>query len=425
MTCPSPESLAAMAEGRVDREERETLLVHLADCDGCRGTVLFLSAERRATTRKVFVARTAPFPWAAVAAVLLLAVAGWAIWKLRPEARKDIVKSLPRADPQPAPEPPPPAPPKRDVPELPREPRPDPKVEPQPESRTEPSREPEPKPGPTVPEPPKPVPEDPPKPPPEPVREVASVRLLDVTGELLVAKKRVVEGQVANASITASSGGAFRVDGSLVALAKGTVATVGRVDGTLSIAVESGEACVEAEEASWRLGKSVVTLKGRALVSADATVLLSELPEREAAKRYAPYRALEPKQRTWFFDDFAERENGVLAGQPQAGMMTAIVGTQIPYGRKTVVRFRYRATNAQTLHVEFQVDGGKYPRVAETGVKRGWQEVTLPLSRFDDPSSPGEPGAGRNIFSLRWSVTGSSREAATLEVDDVTVIERE
>jgi hypothetical protein len=414
-----------MAEGRVEREERETLLVHLADCDSCRGTVLFLSAERRATTRKVFVARTAPFPWAAVAAVLLLAVAGWAVWKLRPEARKDIVKSPPRVDPRPEPEPPAPVPPRPDVPDLPPEPRPEPKVDRPPDPEPPVPKDPEPKPGPTVPEPPKPSPKDPPKPPPEPAREVASVRLLDVTGELLVAKKRVVEGQVTNASITAPSGGAFRVEGSLVALAKGTVATVGRVDGTLSIAVESGEACVEAEEASWRLGKSVMTLKGRALVSADATVLLSELPEREATKRYAPYRAFEPKQRTWFFDDFAERENGVLAGQPLSGMVTATVGTQVPYSRKAVLRFRYRATNAQTLRVEYQVDGAKYPRVAETGVKRGWQEIAIPLSRFDDPATPGEPGAGRNVFSLRWSVTGSSRDAATLEVDDVTVIERE
>ncbi len=432
MNCPSPELLAAMAEGKLQREERESLLPHLADCDDCRQAALALASDQRATTRRrVTAAPRAPsFPWAVAAAILVLALAGWAIWRQMPRAEhKDVVKTPPprettppAPEPEPAPEPPP-VPKPEPAPDLPK-PAPKPDV-PAPEPSPEP-KPPAPGPGETKPEPPKPPP---PKPEPAPARELAAVRLLDVTGQLTLDKKAVAEGQMVAARVASSTGAAFRVEGDLVMLSKGAVATVARSRGVRLLDVESGEALVESDGGSWLLEDGELTLKGRAIVSSAGVVLLSDLTAAEAAKRAAPYRALVPRQRTWYFDDCADRAGGVMTGSEQGPMLG--MGLGLPAGtgfkRTMSVRFRYRTNCSGILQACLGMQGEKRYRIVEIAPKKGWQEIVLPVTRFSDPEEPAEPKTGTLLVGLSWNVESrtSGREKAFLEIDDVAVIERD
>src|SRR5262245_30551250 len=113
MTCPPAGLLAAMAEERLSLEEREPLLIHLADCDDCRRTLLMLATDRRATSRRVRVVGNR-FPWIAMAASVALAAAAWVLW--RTPRTDETAPPLVRQPVVPSPGVRPPAPPPADPP---------------------------------------------------------------------------------------------------------------------------------------------------------------------------------------------------------------------------------------------------------------------------------------------------------------------
>jgi ferric-dicitrate binding protein FerR (iron transport regulator) len=94
MGCPHPENLAAMAEGLLLTRERELLLDHAADCDDCRGILLTLGAEQPGVARARIpvgtrLSRPSPIPWA-VSAALVLAVAGFFLFAVRPAPPPEV-----------------------------------------------------------------------------------------------------------------------------------------------------------------------------------------------------------------------------------------------------------------------------------------------------------------------------------------------
>src|SRR5574341_1469555 len=84
MRCPEPEFLAALAEDRLDRHDRDLLLDHAADCDDCRAALLVLRETpvrvRVRSTRRPWI------PWA-VAAALFIGILGLLALRGRPEER--------------------------------------------------------------------------------------------------------------------------------------------------------------------------------------------------------------------------------------------------------------------------------------------------------------------------------------------------
>lgn len=77
MTCPDLEFLSAMAEQRIDPRDREGILLHAADCDDCRRTLLVLGADRTMIARPRITIRVRTearswMPWAAAAALAVL-----------------------------------------------------------------------------------------------------------------------------------------------------------------------------------------------------------------------------------------------------------------------------------------------------------------------------------------------------------------
>ena len=185
MTCPSPETVAAMAEGRLNDADRDAFLDHAAGCDDCRHAALILS------TPKVTTARIAPraattrswMPWAAAAAVLV-AFLGLLLLATEHAQESKTVRVTPRKveaeppkmpapieipkPPAPKPEPPTPEPLQPPAPK-PIVPTPEPPVTPTPEKPTpEPSK-------------PAPMPE-----PAKPVTEVTIAALQRVEGEVFV-----------------------------------------------------------------------------------------------------------------------------------------------------------------------------------------------------------------------------------------------
>jgi ferric-dicitrate binding protein FerR (iron transport regulator) len=184
MKCPTPELLAAMAEERLDRRERDALLDHAADCDDCRHALLVLGA---APARSRAAARTRPaarsIPWA-VAAALFIAIIGLLALTRSPEevapesppVRTAEVPPKPRPEPPPPPleDPAPPAvPPVAPRPELPPSPPPAPPP-PKPPAVKPPE-------APVAPAPPAPPAPEKPSPAPPPVRPatLAVVAVLD------------------------------------------------------------------------------------------------------------------------------------------------------------------------------------------------------------------------------------------------------
>ncbi len=431
MGCPGPELLAAMAEGRLDREERDDLTPHLADCDTCRHGMLAMLDAQRGATAKLVIRMRRPVPWGAIAAALLLGVIGYALGRYSPKSMPVDVARQPVPAPTATVQP---------LPESPRSREPAPSTTPEPTPQPPPSADVPPPVDPPDPTPPKSEQPTPPSPktgePPAPTRpeqlparEVASVRLLDVTGELTIAKKRVAEGQLTNAEMTAVTAAAFRVDGDLIALAKGTVAAVGKSDGVLSILVQSGEACVESDGARWQLGGRVVELRGRAIFAPSDSVVIAELPQKEAARRLAPFKSIRTRQQTWYWNDFAEREKGMYVA-PTRGPL--IVGTidldrRAPYASPLTLKLRAR-TNVTQVQVNLLLEDRAEPQVMMATVKRGaWQDLSLAISRFETPTGAKPPEKGARIRGLLFLINpaDAGKERAFLELDDVLLLEKE
>src|SRR5258706_1340819 len=187
MTCPDPETLAAMAEQCLDPGNRELLLDHVAGCDDCRHVLLILGGLKPAAIPVP--GRFRPWIAWAAAAVLVISVAAVLFLGRRGDdpstARTPPVPEAPRRDPEapkPAPEVVPPKP--ESSPKT-----PEPKKTPAPEV-PDPAPLPEPPVKPVLekPEPPKdPAPVKPP-PAPEPVKPatVTFVAVLDRLGRDVV-----------------------------------------------------------------------------------------------------------------------------------------------------------------------------------------------------------------------------------------------
>lgn len=185
MSCPSPEIVAAMAEGRLNDADRDAFLDHASGCDDCRHAALILSAPKVTTARIAPRAATPGswMPWAAAAAVLL-AFLGLLFLATQPAPEPKTVRVVPRKVEAQPPRPPAPI-------ELPKPPAPRPE-----QPAPEPLQPPAPKPIVTTPEPPvAPAPEkttpEPPKPAPapepaKPVTEVTIAALQRVEGEVFV-----------------------------------------------------------------------------------------------------------------------------------------------------------------------------------------------------------------------------------------------
>jgi len=186
MTCPSPEVVAAMAEGRLNEADRDAFLDHAAGCDDCRHAALILSAPKIATVRIVPRAATRRWtPWAAAAA-LVLSMLGLLLLATDPVEETKTVRTVPRkAEVEPT-RPPAPVEVPKPVPPKP------------PETAPEPLKPPTPKPAEPAPEPPvktapeNPAPEPPkPAPAPEPAKPVTEVTIAAVQraeGEVFVVR---------------------------------------------------------------------------------------------------------------------------------------------------------------------------------------------------------------------------------------------
>jgi len=185
MSCPSPEIVAAMAEGRLSEAERNAFLDHAAGCDDCRHAALILTAPKVSTLRLAPKAAIRGWiPWAAAAAVLL-SILGVLLLATRPVEESRTVRATPKKDVE-VPKPPAPI-------EVPKPPTPKP-VEPTPEPVKPPTPKPV-EPAPVVPPPPapeNPTPEPPkPAPTPEPAKPVTEVTvavLQRLEGEVFVVR---------------------------------------------------------------------------------------------------------------------------------------------------------------------------------------------------------------------------------------------
>lgn len=152
MTCPGPETLAAMAEQRLDAPERDAALDHAAGCDDCRHTLMILGGLKPAATVRLRRVERPWIPWAAAAAVFAVCVLAVLLTSRRTEEPTTVRIPAPKEQPRPEPE--------RPKPVVPVEtPKPDPAPK-----RDDPAPAPK---DPVTPLPPKPTPEVPAKPAPE------------------------------------------------------------------------------------------------------------------------------------------------------------------------------------------------------------------------------------------------------------------
>jgi len=181
MACPSPELLAALAEGRLTPVERDPHLDHLASCDDCRQTLLVLgtlnpASRARPTSRRWI-------PWAAAAAIVTVSLLGLFLLEKHPDL-ETAVRVPPRKEeslPEPGPLPKEPPAPEAKKPEA--SPRKEEPVPPPPKPATAPLPE-----VPAAPAPEKPPPTPPVPPAPEPSKPVTIS---------VVAQLNRVEGEVA------------------------------------------------------------------------------------------------------------------------------------------------------------------------------------------------------------------------------------
>ena len=185
MSCPSPETVAAMAEGRLNDADRDAFLDHAAGCDDCRHAALILTTKVSTARIPARTSRPSWIPWAAAAA-LAISLVGLLLLATKPAPEQPTVRTTPKATiPVEPPKPPPPV-------ELPKPPAPTPPAP------VELPKPPAPKPvdpAPT-PEPPvKPVPEKP-APQPEPAKPAPTPEPAKPVTEAAVAAIHRLEGEV-------------------------------------------------------------------------------------------------------------------------------------------------------------------------------------------------------------------------------------
>ncbi|HET8947794.1 MAG TPA: CHAT domain-containing protein [Candidatus Polarisedimenticolia bacterium] len=92
--CPGPNALAALAEGRLPKDEAGRLREHVADCAPCfdtlSGTLRFLADEDAGKVRP-----WRAVPWLAAAAAILLAIGGLQLYRLsRPDGLRQMVAAI-------------------------------------------------------------------------------------------------------------------------------------------------------------------------------------------------------------------------------------------------------------------------------------------------------------------------------------------
>jgi tetratricopeptide (TPR) repeat protein len=87
--CPTPETLAAFVDGRLNAAEREEVMKHLADCAECRDTVLLATEIAAAEAPKVVRPRFRPRVWAPLAAAAAAVVVLFGV----PQAREGVFGS--------------------------------------------------------------------------------------------------------------------------------------------------------------------------------------------------------------------------------------------------------------------------------------------------------------------------------------------
>ncbi|MBI2921484.1 MAG: zf-HC2 domain-containing protein [Planctomycetes bacterium] len=450
MACPGLEVLAKMAEGKLPAAERERVLEHLADCDACRQAAVVLAGTDRTTTRHIS-RPTNGFPWAAAVTIAASLVVGILAWRTfggaPPEPRTPREKpaeegvagtrEIPKTDPKPLPDPVRPEPPKPEPPKPePPPPQPDPPGPVGPKDPPPPQPE-APQPEPLKPEPTKPEP-DPVKPAPGRPRRpdpavLASVRLLDVNGDVTASKQRIASGASVHDTITTSTGAAFRVNGDLVAMKKGTVAILGRENDATCLFVEAGEAYVESSGARWRFADEPLALTGAVIVTPTAVALASELEPKDAARRLAPFNALRPRQRTWLLEDYASKPAGFETGEAEGPVVAAWISLDrpAPWSRNLTVRLRVR-TNAPAVQVGMRLEKRDTadPWTSIVSVRKGaWTALTVTGKQFNaGPTGAKEPAAGEGIVELGFSIDPAlvgGKDAPLLEIDDVSLIEAE
>ena len=179
--CPERETLAAYVDRRLPAVERDAFEAHLAACDACRREAVALWRLVKPVSRRMSAPASVPAwrrlaPWAAVAAVALLALG---LFLRRPEPPKTPEPARSESARQVPPVPPPPAPPKLPDPPVTKQPgsfvTPDPAPVP-PKTTPEPTPVP---PAPPVVEPsPTPAPPESPKPPAPAPPTVAAIAVL-------------------------------------------------------------------------------------------------------------------------------------------------------------------------------------------------------------------------------------------------------
>lgn len=182
MTCPSPEVVAAMAEGRLSETDRDAFLDHAAGCDDCRHAALILSAPKFAAAKVAPRAATRSWiPWAAAAAILL-SILGLLLLATEPAQETKTVRTAPKKVEAEDPKPTAPVEVPKPIPPKPQEPAP------------EPLKPPTPKPAEPAPEPPaKPTHENPA---PEPVKPAPTPEPAKPVTEVTIAAIQRLEGEV-------------------------------------------------------------------------------------------------------------------------------------------------------------------------------------------------------------------------------------
>lgn len=336
MNCPGSEQAAAYADGRLDAAESARYLEHCSECDDCRRTLAFLTAEhegspvpaelefraiasirrtldreRDRTPRPVRRAAVPVRPPASpvgfvIAAALLAGFVGLLLLAKQPPARSGESREMVRRELAPLPEPEPtPFAPTAPAPEtLRHEPAPPPQIVELPKQAPTKSEEPKattPA-DPPVRETPKPEdvrPEDPPRAPSHTIvaRALVEVQITDITGPLALHRKgaktkekltsvaRLSEGDV----LTAEKSASFQVEGRhAVVLSESTQISMAYIPQEQApwLRLHSGEAMVDSTgPARWVVTDGVVAVAvkpARARFTAargDARLSLSSLSE--------------------------------------------------------------------------------------------------------------------------------------------------
>ncbi|KAF0246424.1 MAG: hypothetical protein FD180_688 [Planctomycetota bacterium] len=423
MTCPDPETIAQHVEGSLPEFGREALMEHLGSCDACREAVLLLSVETRASERHIPLRRKG-FTWGGwIAAAAVLAACGL-VWKSLPPRKPAPSNGEGRLTQIFEPKPVEAKPGSVDVkPPAPVDPKPDPPVDPVPQPPTDPGPRPPVEP---VPQPPVDPAPKPPADPAPPTRALASIRLLDIQGKLLCDGKAIVDGATASGTLTAPEGAGFRVDGHVLAIAKGVRLTLARDGDALTVDVETGDVYVEPHGTSAvRAVGREAPLAGPSFVNGGYKGVLSVQAASESKRK--AWTKLLPVRQTVVFEDFAVAKDGFERATAQGG---SIVGARVTlpatvdWSKRLSVRIRVR-TAARTVQVGVLFRDRVTPWAAmATTTGDGWRDILVRASDFSaGPTGAASPAEGDDIAGLTFSINtqepGSS--AASLDIDDLAL----